>query len=132
MLLYTYNWAEIGMWILIVLSIATIAILFYRRLLMRLNRDNMNTADYCVLYSLENERVKGEVELYFTTEQKRVAKLVLLNNDMDQVLLIREGEFTSGGNIVRFDTTAVPDGNYFYALITDNQKTMKKMHVQNS
>lgn len=132
MILYTYNWVEIGMWILIVLSIATIAILFYRRLLMRLNRDNMNTADYCVLYSLENDTVKGDVELYFTTEQKRNAKIVLMDSDLVELKLIKEGEFTSGGNIVRFDTTTVPDGDYYYALITDNQKTTKKMRVKNA
>lgn len=131
MLLYTYNWMEIGMWILITLSIATLAILFYRRLLMRFNRDNMNTADYCVLYSLESPTVKGEVEIYFTTEQARDAKIVLLDADMKEVQVIKEDKFSSGGNIVRFDTTKVENGNYFYALVTDNQKTTKKMRIQN-
>ncbi len=131
MLLYTYNWVEIGMWILIVLSITTLAILFYRRLLMRLNRDNMNTADYCVLYPLESQTVKGEVEIYFTAEQPREAKITLLDTDMNEVQVIKEGKFTSGGNIVRFDTTKVSNGNYFYALVTDNQKTSKKMRIQN-
>lgn len=131
MLLYTYNWVEIGMWILIVLSIATLAILFYRRLLMRFNKDNMNTADYCVLYSLESPTVRGEIEIYFTTEQAREAKIILLDADMNEINVIKQGRFTSGGNIVRFDTTQVANGNYFYALVTDNQKTTKKMRIQN-
>lgn len=131
MILYTYNWTEIGMWILIVLTLTTIAIVVYKKLLMRLNRDNMNTADYCVLYSLENEQVSGVVELYFTTEHKRNAKMVLLDSDMKELLVIKEGDFSSGGNIVRFDTASVANGNYFYALITDNQKTTKKMNIRN-
>lgn len=131
MLLYTYNWSEIGVWILIVLSIATIAILLYKRLLTKLNRDNMNTADYCVLYSLDKETVSGEVEFYFTTESKRQAKIVILDLDMKEVQEVKNTEFSVGGNIVRFDSTSVPNGKYFYALITDNQKTTKKMTILN-
>ena len=91
----------------------------------------MNTADYCVLYSLESPTVKGEVEIYFTTEQARDAKIILLDADMNELQVIKEDKFSSGGNIVRFDTTKVENGNYFYALVTDNQKTTKKMKIQN-
>jgi hypothetical protein len=84
-----------------------------------------------VLYSLESSSVKGEIEIYFTTEQAREAKIILLDTDMNELEVIQEGKFTSGGNIVRFDTRKVSNGNYFYALVTDNQKTMKKMQIQN-
>jgi len=132
MLLYTYNWTEIGMWILLTLSIITLSILIYKRLLKRFDRDNMNTKDYCVLYSLDSDSVCGEVEIYFTSQHERDAKILLLDQDMNEILVIKEGRFTKGGNIVRFDTSGVHDGNYFYALITENQKTTKKMRIQNN
>ena len=132
MLLYTYNWGEIATWILITLSIITVVVLLYRRLLMKFNQDNLNTAAYCVLYSLDKEEVQGEVEIYFTTDISRKAKIVLLNDELKEVLVIQEGEFTKGGNIVRFDSTKVENGQYYYALVTDNQKTTKKIQVKNA
>lgn len=98
---------------------------------MKLNTNNLNTADYCDLHSLEKEVVGGTTEIYFTSEIDRDAKIILLDQDLKEVKVIKEGHFTKGGNIVRFDTTTVPNGQYYFSLITDNQKTTKKMHVRN-
>jgi hypothetical protein len=44
---------------------------------------------------------------------------------------IRSQECFVGGNIVRYDSSKLTNGQYYYCLKTDNQKTMKKMSVLN-
>lgn len=118
-----------------VLAVSLAILLFviaYRKLLAYLGKGNPPKEKYCVLYGLENSVVAGEVEFYFTTEEKKIVALEILNQNMDFVHLIVEKEFGVGGNIVRFDSTVLPNGNYFYQLRTENQKTMKKLRIENA
>lgn len=117
-----------------VLAVSLALLLFviaYRKLLAYLGKGNPPKEKYCVLYGLENPVVAGEVEFYFTTEEKKVVALEILNQNMDFVHLIVEKEFGVGGNIVRFDSSTLANGNYFYQLRTENQKTMKKLRIAN-
>jgi hypothetical protein len=43
--------------------------------------------------------------------------------------VLKEAEMKSGGHIIRFDSSQLANGIYFYCLETDNQKTLKKMKV---
>lgn len=104
----------------------------YKKLLAFLGKGLPVAEDYCVLYTLEKDPAMGELEFYFTNECAKTVALELLNADMSLNQLIIEQEYPEGGHIVRFDSTRIANGNYFYALRTDNQKTMKKMTVQNA
>jgi hypothetical protein len=132
------------MMILALLSIGKIAIailsvslalfilfLGYRKLLNYFGKDQPNKEDYCVLYSLEDNPSIGTISFYFTAEKVRNVALHLLDEKYELVTVLSEKECTVGGNIIRFDSNTVPNGNYYYALITDNQKTVKKMAVHN-
>jgi hypothetical protein len=113
-------------------SLALILIyIAYKKLLAYLGKGTPSPNDYCVLYSLEIEPAKGELEFYFTSAVPRSVKIEILNDDLSLNTLIIEKEFSDGGHIIRFDSNTLPNGNYFYCLRTDNQKTMKKMRVQN-
>ncbi len=103
----------------------------YRKLVAYIGRGEPVKADYCVLYSLEEDPACGEIAIYFTSLQKKWCKIELLNQDMSPCQLIKEMECEDGGNIVRFDTRNIANGVYFYCLVTENQKTMKKMLVRN-
>lgn len=103
----------------------------YRKLLAYVGKGQPVKADYCVLYSLEDEPARGEIAIYFTSLQKRWCKIELLTEDLTPVRLIKEMECNEGGNIVRYNTLDLQNGVYFYCLTTENQKTMKKMHVKN-
>lgn len=131
MILMTYSFGKVAVGILFVSLGLLVLVISYRKLLAYLGKGNPVKEDYCVLYSLDNPTAKGEVELYFTTESKRAVVLELLNKDLGFIEVIREGEFGKGGHIVRFDTTKLSNGEYYYCLRTDNQKTMKKMMVTN-
>lgn len=109
-----------------------VLVIIYRKLLRYLGRGNPSMENYCVLYELEKNPAVGELEFYFTSEQEKTVTLNILDADMNQFKEIETIECHKGGNIIRYDSTEIPNGNYFYCLQTANQKTMKKMRVQNS
>lgn len=102
----------------------------YKELLRRLGKGMPVKEDYAVLYGLESKTVTGEVEFYFTTEKPRTIAFMLLNRELQQLELLEEREFDSGGHIIRYNTVKLPNGIYFYCIQSDNQKTMKRMVVQ--
>ena len=132
MILVGYSWIDVGLGTLyaslglLILSIA------YKRLLRKLSDGAVRGEDYCVLYALEEDPVSGEVEFYFTSEQKREFRLLILGEDMEDIALVAEKTASPGGNIVKFNTTVLKNGIYYFCLKTENQKTMKKMHVLNA
>ena len=103
----------------------------YKKLLAYLGKGTPSMNDYCVLYSLEIEPAKGELEIYFTSAVPRTVAIEILNDDLSLNTVIIEKEFSDGGHIVRFDSKNLLNGNYFYCLRSENQKTMKKMFLQN-
>lgn len=116
---------------LVVSLVLLIIYIAYKKIIARVNKGIPDSSEYCVLYSLEQEPASGLLEFYFTCEQEKNVRLELLNEDMTFNTLIAENAFKSGGNIVRFDSTTLANGTYFYCLQTDNQKTMKKVELQN-
>lgn len=109
-----------------------IAVIAYRKLLARLNKDEVVQADYCVLFGLETSPSKGEIEFYFTSKQPKHVKFEILDAQSNPLLTVLEKDFPANGNIIRWDSTSVQDGSYFYQLVTDNQKTMKKFEIKNN
>lgn len=132
MILMTYSISKVIIGIL--LTSITLLILFiaYKKLLARLGKGTPKQEDYCVLYGLEETPSKNEVSFYFTSNSEHSIELSLLTNELTTLQIIAEKTVNEGGHIIRFDTTTVPNGNYFYCLKTDNQKTMKKMIVANN
>jgi len=108
-----------------------ILFLGYRKLLSYLNRDELNKEEYCVLYSLEENPSKGMIPFYFTAEKERNVAIQLLDEKYELVTVVSEKDCTVGGNIIRYDSTSQANGNYYYALVSDNQKTVKKMTIAN-
>lgn len=111
--------------------IVLIGVIIYKRLLTKFKQNTISKEDFCVLFGLENQPSKGEIEIYFTSEKKKNVKISLLNEDLSLHTDIKEFECTPGGNIVRFNTLNVQNGNYFYQLKTDNQETIKKFTIEN-
>ncbi|MDB3906442.1 hypothetical protein N9355_03120 [Crocinitomicaceae bacterium] len=108
-----------------------ILVIAYKKLLQYLGRGSLNKQDFCVLFPLEKDPASGEVEFYFTCEESKQYSLEILDAEMQEFMKVKEGEASPGGTIVRFDTTSLSNGLYYFCLITSNQKTMKKMNVLN-
>lgn len=128
---FTFDWTTVTYILCVTLGLLVIAIA-YRQLLKYLGRGTPSKKDYCVLYSLEKNPAQGELEFYFTSEEPKSVTLNVLDADMNLVTEITTIDCHKGGNIVRYDSTQIANGNYFYCLQTENQKTMKKMRIQNS
>ncbi len=129
--LFTFSITKLLLGILSLSLAVLLIVIAYKKLLAYLGKTDMITEDYCILYSLEEQPSTGEIELYFTTNSKRVCKMSILNYDMSLHSVIFEEEVKEGGNIVRFNTKNVENGLYFYQLETENQKTMKKIEIKN-
>ena len=131
MILVGYTWLDVAEGILWVSLILLLLILGYKRLIRSLRKDNFDPADYCELYNLESEPASGELPFYFTASKVKQIRLVILDANMNEVKEVVTKDCKEGGNIVRFDSNQLPNGEYFYCLKTDNQKVMKKMTVKN-
>ena len=131
MVLLGYSWIDILLGVLYVSLGLLVIVILYRKLIAHLGKGEPIKEDYCVLYSLESEPTSGEAEFYFTSDSVKNYKLIILDGEMNELKIVKEDKCTVGGNIIRFDTTQLTNGQYFYSLVTDNQKTSKKMTVQN-
>lgn len=108
-----------------------LVIIAYKELIKRFGKGNVVHADYVKLFDLEDTTVNGEVEFYFTTEAKKIVRFFILDRSLKDIMTVKEGDFGVGGHLVRFNTTALSNGVYFYGIQTDSQKTYKKMTVNN-
>jgi hypothetical protein len=127
----SFSFTRLALSILFVSLALLVLVIAYRKLLAYLGKGNPVKEDYCVLYSLEEPISRGEVQIYFTCEKEKEVAVHLYNEQMEQLMVIKEDHFGAGGHIVTFDTSKVANGNYFYGLKTENQKTMKKMLIRN-
>lgn len=131
MILVGYTWWDVGLGTLYVSLGLLVLFILYKRLLARLSRGAVDKKDYCVLYALEDDPATGDLEFYFTSGIEREVVLSILDADMKDLKVVAEKTATPGGNIVRFDSTTLSNGEYYFCLKTENQKTMKKMRVLN-
>lgn len=104
----------------------------YRWLLRRLSKGAVKHEEYCKLESIDVNPASGEIHFYFTSKEVKTFTFSILDAQMNDLELIKSGECSVGGNIIRFDSSKLQNGDYFYCLKTDNQKTVKKMTVLNS
>ncbi len=125
------TFTQVALGTLYVSLVVIILYLIYQRFLNKINVDEPNQENYCELIYLENDLAKGIVEFYFINLEKKTIRFEVLNKQFETMVLLAEEEFEPGQHIFRFDSTAVPNGNYFYQLKTANQQTMRKMIVSN-
>jgi hypothetical protein len=131
MLLVGFSWYDVLIGVLYVSIVLIVLILGYRKLLRYLQREAINPEDYCQLYSLELSPASGELPFYFTSTKEKAYQLLILDHEMNEFMEVVSQDCKIGGNIIRFDSSKLPNGDYFYCLKTGNQKISKKMTVLN-
>ncbi len=109
-----------------------ILFIIYRKILAYVSRGEPIQKDYAKLYPVEQNPASGEVTIYFTCEIEKDITIDLLDSNMNLIKELFAKKCKEGGHIVRFDSENVIDGEYFYCLKSDNQKTMKKITISNS
>ena len=108
-----------------------VAYILYKRLLRSMNKGVPNKALYCELNALEQDPAKGMLEFYFTSLESKKVSVEILDESYNRVEVLADKEFNAGQHIVRYDSTKVSNGVYYYQLKTDNQQTMKMMRILN-
>ena len=103
----------------------------YKSLLRYLSKDAVKHEEYFVLEAIEVNPASGEIPFYFTSNEIKKYTFSILDKEMNELQELKSGECMTGGNIIRFDSSKLSNGDYFYCLKTGNQKTVKKMTVFN-
>lgn len=129
MILIGFSWVDIIIGMLWVSLVVLVLVIGYRKLLSYLERNEIKKEDYCVLYNLEESPVTNEAPFYFTSEKVKNVSIWIQDNAMNDLIEVSNQECKIGGNIIRYDTSKLENGTYFYCLKTDNQKISKKMEV---
>jgi hypothetical protein len=108
-----------------------VAIILYRLLLRKLSKGKVDMDSFCTLYSLEKNPVSGEVEFYFVSPDMIKVEFSIWKEN-EKVFELKNDYFKKGGHIVRFESTSIPDGEYFFGIVTSNQRTVKRFKIQNN
>ncbi|MEX1190627.1 MAG: hypothetical protein WEA99_01555 [Brumimicrobium sp.] len=111
--------------------ILLVVIILYRLLLKRLKRGRPSEENFLVLHPLDKNPASGTVQIYLELKNEMNVLLTLYSTDNEINITIAEGALPKGGNIISFDSSTVPNGEYFYEAKTDFQKTSKKITVKN-
>jgi hypothetical protein len=121
--------------ILIVTLSVTLGLLvlfiLYKKMVAYVNRGEPIRKEYAVLYPVEQNPASGEVTIYFTCEKSKEIYIDLLDDNMNFIKELFHKECEEGGHIVRFNSEDYDNGNYYYCLKSENQKTMKKITFLN-
>ena len=116
---------------LVITLFIVIGIILYRLLLRRLSKGKVDMDSFCTLYSLEKNPISGEVEFYFVSPDMIKVEFSIWKEN-DKIIELKNDYFKKGGHLVRFDSTSIPDGEYFFGLVTSKQRTIKRFKIQNN
>lgn len=86
---------------------------------------------YAELQTYNEPYARGEFTLFFELPEEDEVKLSLKNIDGQEVKVLKEGKLASGSYPVKVDGRELANGTYYYELQTSNQRTSKKLIVQN-
>ena len=115
---------------LIITLLILLAIIAYRYLLKYLSRGRVNPAQYCELYSLDQDPAFGEVSFYFVCPEQTEVSFKIW--DADQVVReLANKAYDQGGHLLRFQTSELPNGTYYFGIETNKQKSQKRFTIQN-
>jgi hypothetical protein len=89
------------------------------------------TVKYAELFDVNPPYAKGEIQFGFKLPEKMKVKFRIVNRDDDLIKDLKNGELQEGIYPILFDTNSIADGEYYYQIITDVQKTSKKFFVVN-
>lgn len=121
-LLFTLFWG---------LSLVIFLVIVYVLVLRRMKRKLPDNSMFATVMPLEIHPATGVVDIVFTLQIGVDSKVVICDNDENVLLTLFDKFASDGQTIVRFDTTQIANGSYFYMYISEHQKTMKKILVQN-
>ncbi len=107
-----------------------LVIIAYRFLLRYLSRGRVNQALFCELYTLDHEPASGEVSFYFVCPETTFVTFAIWKGDAI-IKQLTSQEYEIGGHLLKFQTSEIENGMYYFGIETTKQKTQKRFTVQN-
>lgn len=86
---------------------------------------------YIELHPIEKNPAAGIVPIYIESHSQLEVQLRVFSHDLKVDRIIETRKLKKGGNVISFDTLQFENGIYFFEAITHNQKTRKKIAIQN-
>jgi hypothetical protein len=114
-----------------VASMVILLIVLYKALLKRMNRGNVSSDNYCELTSVEIRPSYGIIDFCFSCKEKRMIDFEIVTLNFEPIITIVSKEFEKGQHILKFDSTQLGNGDYYYQLRTNNQRIFKKITIDN-
>ncbi len=117
-----------------VITAVYLLLIAYRYLLKYLGTGKVKgtKTQFAQLHTLVNNRsASGEVQFLFMLKEPTNVKFTIVDKDENEVKVLLEEHREPGDYPVYFDTTAIPNGIYFYRLQTDLQKISKVFKIIN-
>lgn len=88
---------------------------------------------YAELHTLVNNRsANGQLKFYFILKERTSVRFVIADQEDKVLKVLIDEDKTPGDYPVEFDSSELPDGVYFYQLITNKQKISKVFRIVNS
>jgi len=118
------------------LTLATCVVLLYAAYKMGLRRlagakmKELNT-NYAKVHSLASYEVKGNINFHVELLQEENVVFQIVDKDDNVIKLLVDEKMNPGNYPISWDSTTLPDGVYFYQMITDLQKITKVFRVKN-
>ena len=131
MVLVGFSISDVSIGMLWVSLVVLVIYIGYKKLLKYMSRGSINHESYCELYTVEDNPISGEMSFYFISNEIKKCEMSIYDLSMDIKIDLFNKECLLGGNIIRFDSTKLPNGEYFYQLKTANQKIEKKIAIFN-
>jgi hypothetical protein len=107
-----------------------LAFIGYRALLRRFQRGHVSHKEFCELYTLDQDPAQGELAFYFVCPEERKVQFAIWQNNA-LLIEVAHSTFEKGGHILRFDSTQISNGVYYYGIVTADQETKKRMIIAN-
>ncbi len=120
------NWTSF----LAISLIILLGIIFYRKLLQYLSRNRIRTEEFINLYDLELSSISGQIEFYFTLPSSKFVQFEILDSNWQKIRELASKQFEPGGHIIRFDSSSVSPGIYYYGVRTEGQVLHKKFVIE--
>lgn len=122
----TIGWVAFFLLILVI-----IYRLYIRKIKQKREQRDLFKKLYINLHPIKNDPANGIVPIFIEAHQVIQVKLRIFSPQLAIDKIIEERALKKGGNVIQFDTTVFQNGTYFYEVITDNQKTKKRIHIFN-
>lgn len=108
-----------------------IALFLGYKYLLKLLQKGKPSQQYAMLHTIHNNTATGETRFYFELPENTHVNFIIVDGNENEIAVLMQGNLNKGSYPVKWNSTDVKNGQYFYKLETNNQTISKKLTVTN-